>query len=105
MVFGTPCSKNTGSPELLSQSDPATRTGAARFLGLLRKPDRQAQTLLTDASTDNDLTVRLACRQRLPTADPPATAWSCRSCASYNDVTDPDCRYCNQGTRPATPDE
>ena len=91
--------------ELLNHADPATRSCAVRFLSLLSQPDAQAQTLLADSRTDDDLTIRLASRQRQHATDPPASAWSCRHCASYNDLTDTDCRHCDQGTRPATPDE
>lgn len=91
--------------ELLSQADPAVRAGAARFLSFLSQPDANARKLLTDASTDNDLTIRLACLQRPGSTAPPATAWSCRACASYNNLTDADCQHCDRGTRPDTPGE
>jgi hypothetical protein len=86
--------------ELLSQADPAARAGAVRLISLLRHPSEQARSLLADASVADDLTIRLAARRQPQSSDPPATIWSCQICANYNKLADPDCLYCDRGTRP-----
>lgn len=88
--------------QILAQPDPAARAGATRALTLLSESNQQAQDLLDQAHTDDDLTIRLAARQGQQPAvtEPPPTRWSCQLCANYNAPADVDCHGCARGARP-----
>jgi hypothetical protein len=86
--------------EFLNQPDPAAKAGAAWFLGLIRNPGKRARDLLADISSDDDLTIRAASWQP-PIGQPTPTAWSCRLCGDFNDLTHTRCQHCNRSDRPA----
>ena len=86
-----------GGPALLDSGDPPVRVGAAAASRILAGHSGTGpwDAVITRALADDDLTVRLACRDDADTRG--AVFWSCPRCAQHNDITASSCVSCRHG--------
>jgi hypothetical protein len=83
---------------IMADSNSPARLGAARFLRL--RGDEASSPLLAQALVDEDLTVRVEAGAREEGVPAPAY-WSCRFCATRNDIESHDvCTGCDSSSRP-----
>jgi hypothetical protein len=89
--------------ELLEETDPAVRWGAARVLTSLAGTEPTAESVRAQLAQDADMTVRLIASDD-ETHARRASYWSCGDCAALNEISDLDCANCQTGSRPGRHD-
>lgn len=83
--------------ELLNSDSPPRRKAAASYLKQFH--DGELTEFWENAISDDDLSVRDAVGEK-ELVDPMPVFWSCRWCASRNELQDASCRGCNLASRP-----